>query len=148
MLSLIARQFTIVAVISLDGGTQLKEAPWLYRPVSEVVEATWVAIARVTEVRDEPTGLGGDYVTFEIVRILRGPKFSRAGAGGHGWKSGAKIGDLFLVSLSRSSVLVDKPFPPFMVPPVAKIDAVVNGMTRIDIMEDGLALFKGSQSTH
>jgi hypothetical protein len=67
MLSSIARQFTMVAVISLDGGTPMKEAPWLYRPVSEVVGATWVAIARVTEVRGEPTGLGGDYVAFEIV---------------------------------------------------------------------------------
>jgi hypothetical protein len=45
----------------------MKEAPWLYRPASEVVGATWVAIVRVTEVRDEPTGLGGDYVAFEIV---------------------------------------------------------------------------------
>jgi hypothetical protein len=91
--------------------------------------------------------LGGDYVAFEIVRTLTGPKSSRAGAGGHGWNSGAKTGDLFLVSLSRGSEFVDKPFPRFWGPTVAKIDAVVNEMIRIDTVEKDVALFKELQST-
>jgi hypothetical protein len=107
-----------------DGGLlQLLEAAetrWL--TIANPQDAPWVAISKVRRVVDEPTGLGGDYITFEILQVLRGPKASVVGVGAHGWRSLAKGGDLFLLMLTRESKFVDKPFPPYWLDAI-KLDA-------------------------
>ena len=122
VLSFLGLGFTIVATISLDGGTQMTNPPGPYPFVSDVSpgfrtdklkERTWVAIVRVQYVYSEPSGMGGDYLAFDVVRVLRGPESSRVGVGGHSWTSHATKGDLYLASLSRDSTFVDKTFPPY-----------------------------------
>jgi hypothetical protein len=157
VLSFLGLGFTIVATISLDGGTHVSPGfhpPGPYPFVSDVSpgfrtdklkKRTWVAIVRVQRVYGEPSGMGGDYLTFEVVRVLRGPESSRVGVGGHSWTSHATKGDLYLASLSRDSTFVDKPFPPYW-GGVPTIDAVVSGMIRVNTIEDGVRLFKELQT--
>jgi hypothetical protein len=125
-----------------DGGAldpfQAAQARWL--TITNLHDAPWVAIGKARRLVDEPTGLGGDYITFEILRVLRGPKASVVGIGGHGWRSHVEVGDLFLLTLTRESKLLDKPFPPSW-HPVDKLDAAVSGMKRINNVEEGMALF-------
>jgi hypothetical protein len=107
-------------------------------------EATWAALVKVERIMDEPTGLGGDYVTFEVVRVLRGPSAKTVGLGAHGWRSGLSVGEFLLVSLAPDLELplqrsVVEAFSRHFID--MKIDAAVTAMIRVESIEKGAALY-------
>jgi hypothetical protein len=132
----------------IDGGMQMESLGNLRIADRETLkEATWVALVKVARIADEPSGLGGDFVTFDVVRVLRGPNAKIVGFGAHGWRSQLTVGDLLLVSLTRDSKLLNAPSPPFFGSFGAKIDAAVTAMIPTDSVEKGAALFKQLQPT-